>query len=65
MILSVAMLLEWLGEHHRRAAYRDAGVAVHRAVDTVLADPQTRTADIGGQVGTRAFGAAVGAAVLR
>ena len=65
MILSVAMLLEWLGEHHRRAPYREAGAALHRAVDTVLADPQTRTADIGGHIGTRAFGTAVAAALQR
>ena len=65
MILSVAMLLEWLGEHHRRAPYREAGAALHQAVDTVLADPETRTADIGGHTGTRAFGTAVAAALQR
>jgi 3-isopropylmalate dehydrogenase len=65
MILSVAMLLEWLGEHHRSAAYAEAGAAVHAAVDSVLAEPQTRTADLGGHLGTRAFGAAVVAALQR
>lgn len=63
MILSVAMLLEWTGDHHRQAPYRDAAAAVQRAVDTVLADPETRTADIGGHIGTRAFGQAVAAAL--
>ena len=63
MILSVAMLLEWLGNHHRREAYRDAGAALHRAVEAVLADPATRTADIAGHIGTRAFGTAVAAAL--
>ena len=59
MILSMAMLLEWIGEHHRRAAFRDAGATVQRAVDAVLANPATRTADIGGHIGTGAFARAV------
>ncbi len=63
MILSVAMLLEWLGEHHRRPAFTDAGLAVHAAIETVLANPGTRTADIGGKIGTRAFSRAVVAAL--
>jgi 3-isopropylmalate dehydrogenase len=65
MILSVAMLLEWMGAHHRKDALRDAGAAIHGAVDAVLADPATRTADIGGRTGTRAFGEAVVAALER
>ena len=63
MILSVAMLLEWMGAHHRKEAFRDAGTAIHGAVEAVLANPATRTADIGGRTGTRAFAAAVVAAL--
>ena len=59
MILSVAMLLEWIGGHHGLAALRDAGAAMHAAVEAVLANPATRTADIGGRIGTQAFGQAV------
>ena len=59
MILSVAMLLEWLGEHRQSAQYTVAGQAIHAAVDQVLDDPATRTPDIGGNIGTRAFAAAV------
>jgi 3-isopropylmalate dehydrogenase len=32
-------------------------------VDKVLADPKKRTADLGGKVGTRAFGEAVAKAL--
>lgn len=59
MILSVAMLLEWIGAQHELAAFHDAGAALHSAVDAVLANPATRTADIGGPMGTKAFGRAV------
>lgn len=63
MILSVAMLLEWVGKHRTNAAFTQAGGAVHAAIETVLANPATRTADIGGQLGTQAFTQAVLAAL--
>ncbi|MBV7483878.1 isocitrate/isopropylmalate dehydrogenase family protein [Bordetella sp. BOR01] len=59
MILSVAMLLEWLGDQRKLDRCAQAGRAMHAAVDRALADPATRTRDIGGTLGTRAFGAAV------
>ena len=59
MILSVAMLLAWIGDHHKLSALREAGAALQAAVETVLANPATRTADIGGSIGTRAFSQAV------
>jgi 3-isopropylmalate dehydrogenase len=36
---------------------------MHAAVEATLANPETRTADIGGHIGTRAFTAAVVAAL--
>ena len=63
MILSAGMLMTWLGEHHGSAAFLQAGAAIERAVDTVLRNPATRTADLGGTTGTRAFGRAVAAEV--
>src|SRR5262245_6794947 len=48
-ILSVAMMLEWLGE-------QTAGAAVRAAVESVLADPANSTADIGGALTTRQLG---------
>ena len=63
LILSAAMLLEWLGEKKSAQACAIAGRAMHTAVDRVLADPAKRTADLGGPLGTRAFGEAVAAAL--
>lgn len=63
MILSAAMLLEWLGQRHGRADWSQAGGAIRDAVDRAIADPATRTVDLGGSAGTRAFGAAVAAAL--
>ncbi|WP_427911483.1 isocitrate/isopropylmalate dehydrogenase family protein [Ramlibacter sp. MMS24-I3-19] len=65
MILSVAMLLEWIGDKRGNAAFSAAGQAMHAAVETVLANPETRTADIGGRIGTKAFSQAVVAALAR
>ena len=59
LILSCAMLLEWLGHRHGRSELNEAGRAIEAAVDAVLAKPAQRTADLGGKTGTRAFGAAV------
>jgi 3-isopropylmalate dehydrogenase len=53
------MLLEWLAEKRKLAPHGEAGRAIHAAVDRVLANPATRTADLGGKLGTRAFGEAV------
>lgn len=59
MLLSVAMLLDWIGAKRQLHAFADAGRAMHAAVEATLANPDTRTADIGGNSGTRAFGQAV------
>ena len=63
LILSAAMLLDWLAERRGVDACGRAGRAIHAAVDAALADPATRTADLGGTLGTAAFGAVVAARV--
>ncbi|MDP4024282.1 isocitrate/isopropylmalate dehydrogenase family protein [Methylobacterium sp. NEAU 140] len=63
MILSVAMLLQWMGDHHGADAFARAGDAMTAAVDTVLADASARTRDLGGTLGCRAFGARVAQAI--
>ena len=63
MMLSIAMMMKWLGDHHRRSDLREAGILMERSVDTVLADPHCRTADLGGPMGCTEFGRAVAAAV--
>ncbi|MDH4189210.1 MAG: isocitrate/isopropylmalate dehydrogenase family protein [Betaproteobacteria bacterium] len=59
LILSAAMLLEWLGARHGRRDLSEAGQAIETAVDATLKNPATRTADLGGMLGTRAFAEAV------
>jgi 3-isopropylmalate dehydrogenase len=56
MILSVAMLAQWMGERHGVPAMSKAGAAMDAAVDRVLANPAMRTADLGGKLGCKAFG---------
>jgi 3-isopropylmalate dehydrogenase len=59
LILSAAMLLNWLGARHNTESFHDAAAAIDTAIDAVLADPDKRTADLGGQLGTQAFAAVV------
>ncbi len=63
LILSVAMLLQWLGDKHGRDDLHKAGSDIDAALDAALADPATRTADLGGAMGTKAFGQMVAKAV--
>lgn len=56
MILSVQMLLGWLAERHGSQPLVDAAAAIEKAVDRVLENPATRTADLGGKLGCKAFG---------
>jgi 3-isopropylmalate dehydrogenase len=64
LILSVAMMLSWLGEKRGLDAFSAAGAAMDAAVDTVLANPATRTRDLGGSLNTDAFGSAVAQALV-
>jgi len=59
LILSAAMLLEWLGQKRGKPGLGQAASTITAAVDKVLLDPATRTVDIGGHLGTKAFTAAV------
>ena len=61
LIGSAAMLLDWLGRRRGDAKLARAGALIERALDDTIADPATRTADLGGTLGTRAFGEAVAA----
>jgi isocitrate/isopropylmalate dehydrogenase len=59
LIGSAAMLLAWLGERRDHARLTQAAAAIEPAIDQAVADPQSRTADLGGPLGTQAFGARV------
>lgn len=63
MILSAAMMLEWLAERHDAAALAADAARLEAAVDRVLAEGRVRTPDMGGQDGTDAIAQAVGAAL--
>jgi 3-isopropylmalate dehydrogenase len=55
LILSAAMLLEWLSIRHKQEAFAAAHRAIEGALDTLLNDPARRTTDLGGSLGTKAF----------
>jgi 3-isopropylmalate dehydrogenase len=59
LILSAAMLLYWLADNRSREDLREAARRINVAVDTTLAYPETRTADLGGNLGTQDFARAV------
>lgn len=59
LILSAAMLLDWLGSRRSDASLRTAATRIEAAVETVLADPARRTRDVGGPLGTSAFASAI------
>ena len=63
LMLSAAMLLEWIGVRRGDDAFVRAARSIEAAVDATLANPRTRTADLGGSMGTMEFAAAVAAAV--
>jgi 3-isopropylmalate dehydrogenase len=63
LILSAAMLLDWLAERRGLENFGAAARAIDGAVDAALARPETRTADLGGSLGTRAFAERIAAAV--
>ena len=63
LIGSAAMLLAWLGEWRDDDNLVRAGRAIETALDRVIAKPEWRTPDMGGALGTDAFGARVAKAV--
>ena len=65
LMVSVAMLLEWLGARHGRADLSAAAAAFNAAVDAVLADPANHTPDLGGSAKTADIGRAVADAISK
>ncbi|MEO0750267.1 MAG: isocitrate/isopropylmalate family dehydrogenase [Pseudomonadota bacterium] len=64
MILSAAMMLDWLGVKHQIAALRRDGDALRLAVDRVVARGDTLTRDLGGHATTTEAASAVRAALF-
>lgn len=63
LMLSTAMLLDWLGARHKRDALVKGAMRLESAVDAVLADPSHHTPDLGGHATTDQFGGAVARAI--
>lgn len=59
LILSAAMLLEWLAKRNHSDRLLSASRLISNSVATLLRDPARRTYDLGGALGTRAFTAAL------
>jgi 3-isopropylmalate dehydrogenase len=57
------MLLAWLGERRDDGRFTRAAAAIEDALDRAIATPQWRTGDLGGPLGTKAFGERVAGAV--
>ena len=65
LILSAAMLLAWLGQRHEHAGWKKMGQLVEGSVDALLKNPESRTADLGGKLGTKAYATALCDEILR
>ncbi len=64
LIGSAAMLLEWIGGRRQDERFIHAAAAIEDALEHAIADPASRTRDLGGPLGTKAFGECI-AATLR
>ncbi|HYC47815.1 MAG TPA: isocitrate/isopropylmalate family dehydrogenase [Burkholderiales bacterium] len=63
LIMSGAMLLEWLGRRRRDERALEAARRIDAAVDRVIAEAKSLTPDLGGSASTTQMGDAVAAAV--
>ena len=60
LILSAALLLDWMGQRHKREVFIKAGAAIEAAVREAVRAGES-TADVGGRFGTQATGKALAA----
>jgi 3-isopropylmalate dehydrogenase len=65
MILSIGMMLNWLGDKRSDNRLKEAWRSIDRAVDKVLAEGKVRTPDLGGTNNTKEFGTSIAEAVLK
>jgi isocitrate/isopropylmalate dehydrogenase len=64
LIGSAAMLLDWLGKRRSDEALVRAANAIDAALERTIATPAWRTRDLGGPLGTKAFGERVTATLV-
>jgi 3-isopropylmalate dehydrogenase len=65
MVLSAALMLDWLGEQHGCDQCTRAGVVLDRAVRSAFADGTARPYDLGGNQGTKEVATSLAAALER
>ncbi len=65
LMVSVAMLLEWLGNRDSKNSIIEAGAAMSSAIAATLADAAVRTPDLGGKGSTQSYGEAVAARIAK
>lgn len=65
LILSAAMLLDWLGRRHGKKELTKAALLVEGSVDALLMSRERRTADLGGSLGTYDYTTALCGEILR
>jgi 3-isopropylmalate dehydrogenase len=56
LMLSVSLLLDWLGKESNQERFGESATAIRIGVQQLLESPSTRTADIKGNCRTEAFG---------
>lgn len=64
LILSVAMMFDWLASHRNNPNLAAASRRINQAIDQNLSNSATRTFDLGGALGTEAFADAVSQTIL-
>jgi isocitrate/isopropylmalate dehydrogenase len=64
MILSTALLLDWLGSRHKKNNYVAAAQAIQTAVDKTLGTSNFRTLDLGGTLSTNDFAATISSSLI-
>jgi 3-isopropylmalate dehydrogenase len=65
LILSAAMLLDWMSGKHGNPKLAAAAKDIFQAVEQALENPATRTRDLGGSLGTQAFAEVVAKNISR
>jgi isocitrate/isopropylmalate dehydrogenase len=65
LILSAAMLLDWLARRRGDEEYSKGAKLIEQSVDAILMVPEMRTSDLGGPLGTKAFTGALCTEILR
>ncbi|MDQ1279025.1 MAG: tartrate dehydrogenase/decarboxylase / D-malate dehydrogenase [Thermoproteota archaeon] len=59
IILSMGLLLNWIGEKHDDSRLKSAGAVIDKAVDVLLSEGKVKTPDLGGSNNTKQVGDAI------